>query len=167
LQTEFKEKLKSGQVPRVPGTAVFLTQSEDDIPNLVVDHVRCMGAIQKTVICVHVAFEEYPRVAAAQRSVVRRLADGLWHVTARFGFLEVPAIQIALQDAKGFDPPVDFREAIYFAARDIVVRKPERPRLTRWRLLVFQVLYRNAVRVVDRFSLPPLRTVELARQVEI
>ena len=37
----------------------------------------------------------------------------------------------------------------------------------RLRLPVFAFLYRNAVKVVDRFSLPPDRVVEIARQIEI
>jgi KUP system potassium uptake protein len=37
--------------------------------------------------------------------------------------------------------------------------------LARWRLNLFAFLYRNAARAMDRFNLPPERTIELARQV--
>ncbi|MBL6938504.1 MAG: hypothetical protein ISS15_02800 [Alphaproteobacteria bacterium] len=37
----------------------------------------------------------------------------------------------------------------------------------RWRVLLFAFLYRNAVKVVDRFSLPLNRVVEVARQIDV
>jgi KUP system potassium uptake protein len=37
----------------------------------------------------------------------------------------------------------------------------------RWRRPIFAFLYRNAVKVVDRFSLPAGRVLEIARQIEI
>jgi K+ transporter len=35
------------------------------------------------------------------------------------------------------------------------------------RLALFAFLYRNAVKAVDRFHLPPQNVVEIARQLEI
>jgi KUP system potassium uptake protein len=48
-----------------------------------------------------------------------------------------------------------------------VVPKPGASVLSRLRLPVFAFLYRNAVKVVDRFSLPPESVVEIARQIEV
>jgi KUP system potassium uptake protein len=36
-----------------------------------------------------------------------------------------------------------------------------------WRLVLFAFLYRNSVKIVDRFSLEPENVIEIARQIEI
>lgn len=161
----FIARLENKQVIRVPGTAVFLTQTESDVPNLVIDHVRYMGALHEAVACVHVIFDNIPRAATGERARVKPLADGIWHIEVKFGFLEVPDVQEALREIN--ELPLDLEKAIYFAARDLVVRSRTHPRLARWRLPLFRFLFRNAVKAVDRFHLPPLRSVELARQIEI
>ena len=38
---------------------------------------------------------------------------------------------------------------------------------SRWRSALFAFLYRNSVKTVDRFNLPPDNVVEIARQIEI
>jgi KUP system potassium uptake protein len=51
--------------------------------------------------------------------------------------------------------------------RDLVVHKPGSTVLRGWRLALFAFLYRNSVKVVDRFNLAPENVVEIARQIEI
>jgi len=88
-------------------------------------------------------------------------------VVIRFGFIEIPDLCVALAGLEGLDPSIDLASAVYFATRDLVVSKPASPRYPRWRAPVFAYLYRNAVKVVDRFNLPPKNVVEIARPIEI
>jgi KUP system potassium uptake protein len=159
--------LAAGKVPRVPGVAIFLTRSNQLLPPLMIDHVKHMGALHQTVIALTVVFEDIPRAPAEQRGSVERIADGIWRVTLRFGFIEIPDIPKALKDLEGFDPPIDLDTAIYFASCDLVVGAGRRNLIRAWRLPLFAFLYRNAVKAVDRFSLPPPNVVEIAREVEI
>ena len=110
-----------------------------------------------------------PRVPADDRCDAEHIADGIWHATVRFGFLEIPDLRAALTRLKDLDPSIDTDGAVYFAARDIVVRKGGRGRalLSQWRLPLFAFLYRNAVRAIDRFNLPSRNVVEIARQIEV
>jgi len=48
-----------------------------------------------------------------------------------------------------------------------VVGKKENPTLRGWRLALFAFLYRNSVKIVDRFNLNADNVVEIARQIEI
>jgi KUP system potassium uptake protein len=163
----FLAELDKGRIPRVPGTAVFLSRAGQKVPSLIIQHVKYMGALHQNVIALGVVFEDTPRVRVDQRSTVAPIADCIWRVTMRFGFIEIPDIPAALVQAKGLDPAVDVDNAIYFAARDLVIRRPSHPRFDRWRLPIFAYFYRNAVKVVDRFHLPAARVVEIARQIEI
>jgi len=164
---DFLASLKTGDIPRVPGTAVFLTRTYQKIPPLMIDHVKHMGALQRSVIALTVRFEEPPRIAEPERCDVELIGDGIWSVTIRFGFVEIPDLAGALKRVKGLDPSIDLDAAIYFATRDLIVAKRGASMFDRLRLPVFAFLYRNAVKVVDRFSLPPDRVVEIARQIEI
>jgi KUP system potassium uptake protein len=47
------------------------------------------------------------------------------------------------------------------------VRKRRHSIFSGWRLTLFAFLYRNSVKVVDRFNLAPENVIEIARQIEI
>ncbi len=159
--------LEAGGIPRVPGTAVFLTRSTAKFPRIVLQHVANMGALHRHVLTLQVLFTQAPRVASAERWSLDPLGPGLWHATVRFGFIEVPHLGRALASIRGLDPEIDLRQAIYFGTRDLIVRRPGSRRLGRAGLLLFAFLYRNAVKVVDRFQLPAERVVEVARLIAI
>jgi KUP system potassium uptake protein len=159
--------LAAGRIPRVPGTAVFLTRGSQKVPRLLVEHVQHMGALQRDVVTLQVVFEQIPRIPAAERYRVERVGAGISRVVMRFGFVEIPNLGAALKQVKGLEPSIDFDRAVYFGTRDLVVRRPGSSRLSHGRLPLFAFLYRNAVKMVDRFNLPPQNVVEIARQVEI
>jgi KUP system potassium uptake protein len=163
----FIRDLKARKIARVPGTAVFLTRSHYTIPPLMIDYVNHMGALHRAVIVLTIAFEETPRVPEEERGTVEPIGDGLWGVTIRFGFIEIPDLCAALKQVKGLDPSIDLDSAVYFATRDLVTPAAGRSMLGRWRLPIFAFLYLNAVKVVDRFNLPAARVVEIARQIEV
>jgi KUP system potassium uptake protein len=163
----FEADLRAGGIPRVPGTAVFLTRDNRQIPALLIDHVKHMGALHRQVILLTVRFEETPRVAPDEASTVEAVGQGIWRVTIPFGFIEIPDIPRALAAIKALDPSIDLKNAVYFATRDLVVPGPTASRLARWRTPLFAFLYRNAAKVVDRFSLPAAAVVEVGRQIEI
>jgi KUP system potassium uptake protein len=163
----FLAELKSGRIPRVPGTAVFLTRTVRRVPPVLLNHVAQFKALQETVVTLTVIFEETPRVAEPSRAEVQHMTDGIWHVVVRFGFIEVPNLVTALMRAKELGCPVRLDDAVYFAARDEVVRGQEHSRLWPWQRMLFAFMYRNAVRASDRFDLPAERFLEIGRQVRL
>jgi KUP system potassium uptake protein len=151
----------------VPGTAVFLGRSGLVIPPVMRQHIAQMKALQQVVVSLTVEFRRTPRVREAERAEVIHIADGLWHVTVRFGFVEVPNLAAALASAGAKGCPLDLDDAVYFAAHDEVVRSRTQPRLAGWRRILFAFMYRNAVRVPDLFDLPADSFLEVGRQVEL
>jgi KUP system potassium uptake protein len=151
----------------VPGTAVFLSRGGILIPLVLLRHIADMKALQETVVSLTLAFDEIPRVPEEKRAEVEQIGDGLWRVTVRFGFVEVPSLTVALALAQKQGCPLNLDSAIFFAARDEIVRSKDRPRLAGWRRMIFAFMYRNAVRVPDRFDLPADRFLEVGRQVAL
>ncbi len=62
---------------------------------------------------------------------------------------------------------VDFDKALFVGTRDLIVRKRKSASMRGWRLSLFAFLYRNSVKVVDRFNLAPENVIEIARQIAI
>jgi KUP system potassium uptake protein len=164
---DFLADLERGKVPRVPGTAVFFTREQDGVPASIVQHIKTMGALHESVMCLTVLFEETPRVDPDKRAVVEVIGAGITRVVLRFGFVETTDIGAVLRDLEGLDPAMDLGKAIFFGARDMVSPHSKGRMLTRWRLPIFAFLYRNAVKIVDRFNLPAASVVEVAHEIEI
>jgi KUP system potassium uptake protein len=163
----FLSDLKKGAIPRVEGTTVFLTRSTQKVSGLMMAHAHFAGVLPTHAIALSVQFETTPRVAGAHCTVVDNVGEGLWHVVARFGFFEIPDLRRALRDAHGLDRAVDFDKAMFVGTRDLIVQKRKSARLRGWRLTLFAFLYRNSVKVVDRFNLAPENVIEIARQIAI
>jgi KUP system potassium uptake protein len=163
----FLAKIKSGAIPRVDGTTVFLTRSHQKVSRLIVDYSRFTGVLPCRAIALNIRFENSPRIPEPKCSVVGTLGEGLWTVEARFGFFEIPNLRAALNRAGGLDPPIDFERARFVAARDLVVSRRRGAAMRGWRIALFAFLYRNSAKIVDRFNLAPERVVEIGRQIEI
>ena len=164
---QFLDRLEKNRVPRVPGTAVFLTRIAEAIPPLMIQHISQIGALPQTVIALTVKFEEIPRVSLSNRLELVRVFEGFWHLTVHYGFVEIPDLPSTLRAAKDLGCPVDLDNAVYFGAHDEVVRGEPGGRLLRWRLPLFAFLFRNSVRAVDLFNLPPRNFLEIGRQIEM
>jgi KUP system potassium uptake protein len=163
----FLSQLSAHAIPRIEGTTVFITRSNQKVSRLIVDHARYTGVLPTRTIALGVRFENTPRIVGPKCAVVEKIGEGLWLVVARFGFFEIPDLRAALNNAQGLDTPIDFDGALFVAARDLIVPRPRAPAMRGWRIALFAFLYRNAVKVVDRFNLPPERVIEIARQIEI
>jgi KUP system potassium uptake protein len=164
---KFLSDLKSGVIPRVQGTTVFLTRSAQKVSRLIMDHAHFVGVLPRNAVALSVLFENTPRIVGPNCTVVDNVGEGLWHVVARFGFFEIPDLRRALLRTQGFTEAVNFDKAMFVGTRDLVVGKPQSASLSGWRLALFAFLYRNSVKIVDRFNLPPEHVIEIARQIEI
>jgi KUP system potassium uptake protein len=164
---KFLSQLSAHEIPRIDGTTVFLTRSNQRVSRLIVDHAHFTGVLPKRTIALSIRFENTPRIVGPKCSVVERIGEGVWLIAARFGFFEIPDLRAALNHAQGLETPIDFDQALFVAARDQVVPLAHSRAMMGWRVALFAFLYRNSAKIVDRFNLPPERVVEIARQIEI
>jgi KUP system potassium uptake protein len=154
-------------VPRVPGTAIYLTRQTEGVPNIITDHVKFMGSLHEHVIALTVVFEQRPRIDEAERCHTEDLCDGICRVTVRFGFVEAPDLAETLNRIVDLNPGVNIDHATFFANRDLAKRRPHGSQLPGWQLPIFTFMFRNAVKVVDRFNLPAVNLLEVSREIEI
>ena len=164
---KFLSDLKSGAIPRVDGTTVFLTRSTQKVSRLIMDQAHFVGVLPRNAIALSVVFESTPRIAGPTCTVVDNVGEGLWHLVARFGFMEIPDLRQALLKTHGLPADIDFDKAKFVGTRDLVVSGGAHASLRGWRMALFAFLYRNSVKIVDRFNLEPSNAIEIARQIEI
>jgi KUP system potassium uptake protein len=164
--TEFNQQIEHHRV-RSPRTAVFLTRFAHQVPSLIVEHVRQIGAVPKVMIALSVHFTDHPRVRNDERIEIEQLCANFWHVTVRYGFVEIPDVPATFSKAQEAGCGLSFDDAIYYAERGRPVRRSRSPRMHPWRRMVFAFLLRNAVHAVDLFKLPPRDFVEIGREIEI
>ncbi len=164
---EVLSQLRANTLPRVEGSAVFLTRLEGPVPPVVGRHVAEFKSLPKKIVVLAVVFAETPRVDEKDRVEIKSVIEGIWQVTVRFGFVEIPNLLLALQEARKRGVDVDLDEVTFFVARDEIAPHHKGSRMTTFRRVIFGFIYRNAVRAADRFALPRDRLVEVGHQVEI
>ena len=162
---EFLARLWSDVVPRVPGTAVFLTPSTQ-APFALVNFVKHAHVLHEQVILLSIAPCEQPYVADRDRVQVRWMPDGFWSVSASVGFMEQPDAPRILALARDRGLPFSDEDTTYFARKMQLV--PGGPaRMVRWRKGLFIFLHSNSSDVSSAFNLPTDRTVEFGFQMRL
>jgi KUP system potassium uptake protein len=164
---EFLAKIKEKNVPRVPGTAVFLTRTERDTPPVMVWHVKHNRALHEYLFVLRVEILSVPWVAANKRMALEEVAPGFWRAEARFGFMERPNIPELLAKGKSLGCTIDVDDVTYYVGHETVIHRDDGNGLPVWQERVFAVMERNAIHVSDFFSLPSDQVVEIGRQVAI
>jgi len=163
----FMADLKARGIPRVPGTAVFLTRAPGDTPPLVLWHVRHNRALHEKVFVLTIVIAESPRVRGRDRLKIRKLADGYWHATARIGFMEKPDVPALVRVAQDEGCRLDLQDLTYYIGHETVVPGDTDKGLGRWEEKLFAWMERNSEHVTDTLKLPVDNVVEIGRQIPI
>ena len=161
----FLARLPQSRTVRVPGLAVFLTGNPDYVPTSLLHNLKHNKVLHERVLFVTVQNEDVPEIPQSRRSTVSELAQGIYRVVLRYGFMESPNIPRELEEL-GTAIPFDPMQASYFLGREVLVAATA-PKLPWWRLWLFLVMARNAVPATEFFRIPSDRVVELGVRVAI
>ncbi len=160
-------QIDSGEIRRVPGTAVFVARISRDIPPLVVWHLRHIRALHDTIAILNVVTEMIPHVAEKDRLKVRKIAPRVWRNNVHYGFMEQPDLAALLERARAEGYPVDLSKLTYFIGRETVVRRKDGKGLPWLVVIVFAFMLRNSSEAIDYLHLPRDNVVEIGRQFAI
>ncbi len=154
-------------IPRVPGTAVFLTRSKEGVPPVMAWHVRHNRALHERIMIINVTIESVPFIHLTDRFRFFEEAPNFWRASVHYGYMERPAIPPILQEANAEGCDLDLSDVTYYVGRETVVSRPDGRGLPAWKRLIFAAMERNATQVTDFFRLPVDQVVEIGRQVAI
>jgi KUP system potassium uptake protein len=150
-------------VPRVFGTAVYLTSEPTLVPSALFHNLKHYKVMHERTVFLHVVNEDIPRIDNDERVAVTQLADGIYNVDARFGFREEPDVPAALALAARYGLDLEPMTTTYFVARSSIVDGPGQ--LPRWRCNLFGWMMRQSEGAATYFKLPANQVVELGTQV--
>ena len=169
-----REGVASGEIARVPGTAVFLSGTPGGAPAALLHNLKHNRVAHAQTVLTTVRTSLVPTVSDEQRVRVEPLGDGFYRAEVRFGFMEDPHLAPALEGEtvratiarQAPDLVTPAGGVTYFTNRDRVWATPA-PGMALWREHLFAGMSRTAASAADYFGLPPERTVEIGNVVPI
>jgi KUP system potassium uptake protein len=164
---DFLADLRRRGVPRVPGTAVFLTRTATGAPPVMLWHIRHNRALHERVVVLRVLTESKPRVHWPDLTSVVGEDENFWRVTAHFGFMQRPDIPRLLEEAQQRGCAVRLDDVTYYVGHEIILHRGQEPAMPHWQERIFAAMVRNASHVTDYFRLPSEQVVEIGRQISI
>ena len=158
-------------VPRVPGTAVFLNRGKATAPLALRANVEHNHILHRHTLILSVETAPVPHVPPAERLSVDDLGysdDRIFHVTARFGYMDptdIPALLplIGQADVEGYTQDDDLS---YFLSR-IEIVPGSTPGMSRWRKRLFIATSRITADAAEYFKLPRERTLIVGSRIEL
>ena len=163
----FMARIREGRIPRVPGTAVFLTRTQRDVPPVMVWHVKHNRALHERLIVLTVTTQSVPWVREPERVTFEEIAPRFWRAAARYGFMERPDIPALLQQAQGLGCAIDLADITYYVGHETVVPDEDDKALPRVAEALFAFMQRNSAHLTEYFRLPMDAVVEIGRQVSV
>jgi KUP system potassium uptake protein len=151
---------------RVPGTAVFLTASQEGVPHALLHNLNHNKVLHERVVLLTVRSEDIPHVPDAQRVEIDNLGDCFYRLTVHYGFKDEPDLPAALELAAQHGMEFSMLETSFFLSRQTLVPTPS-PGMALWREKLFAAMSRNAASATVFFKIPTNRVVELGTRIEL
>jgi KUP system potassium uptake protein len=153
-------------LPRVSGTAVFMSSGSDGMPNVLLHHVKHNKVLHKQVVLLSIVTQNFPFAIGNQSLAVRELGQGFYRVLANVGFMQQPNVPRILQRCEKKGLTVNPADTTYYLGRQTLLTSGRAP-MARWRKVLFSFLARNSRPPTAFFNLPPNRVVGLGLQIEL
>lgn len=163
----FFAQLQQKTVPRVAGSAVFLTRTQNNIPPVMRWHVARNRALQQDVLSLTIDILNVPYVGEEQRIRVEQRAPGYWHGVAQYGFMEHPDIPRLLQGVSEINELFATDDATWYVGHETIVAGEGEAGMAAWQRHIFAFMKRNCTHVINHYHLPSDRVVEISRRVAV
>src|ERR1700751_5695785 len=163
---EFMRSIKSQNIPRVPGTGVFLTRTGHDAPPVMIWHVKHNRALQENLLVLNAVTESRPWVKNSERLLVSEVQPNYWRATARFVFMEKPDIPSVIKQACLLNS-LNLDDVVYYVGHGTIVPSEDARGLAKLQEALYIVMERNSVHVSDFFRLPNDKVVLIGRRIAI
>jgi KUP system potassium uptake protein len=165
--SEFMADIKARHIPRVPGTAVFISRTSRDTPPVMRWHVKKNRALHQKLFVLKVVTESVPWIKDEGRLRVIELAPDFWRATAHYGFMERPDIPHLLLQTPALGCALQLDDVTYYVGRETIVRADDGRGLWPWEERLYAAMARNALHISDFLCLPSDSVVEIGRHIAI
>lgn len=153
-------------MPRVSGTAVYLTPASDGAPSAMLHNLKHNQVLHERNILPTVVVEDKPYFTKGDRLLIKDMGKNFYWVRIFHGFMETPDIPAALELCATRGLSFDMMTTSFFISGALIVPSPH-PGMAHWRERLFIALSKNAMNAADFFKIPTNRVVEMVTQIEI
>lgn len=163
---EFTRSLRDMPPERTPGTAVYLTNEASTIPLPLVQQLKFHRFLHERVVILTFARTETPRVPSDARLRCDIVGEGIYRLTASYGFMERPNTVAALRTAERIGIEYEPATTFYVVGRTTPV-VTTKPGLSMWRKRFYTFMARNTRVGYEYFGVPKHRLLEIGTHIEI
>ncbi len=163
---EFAANQGHESLPRVPGTAVYLTAGRFGAPLSLLQNILINKVLHQQVIVLTVVTRDEPWVRLEDRIKIRHFGGNIFRVRIYYGYNQEPDIPEALAYCQSQGLSVNMDDTSFFLSREHMV-STAREGMAQWRERLFIRMAMNAENAMVFWRIPPDRVVELGLMVEL
>jgi KUP system potassium uptake protein len=160
------QMLERSKPIRVPGTAIFLTDTPEIAPRALMHNLKHNKVLHERVWLLSVVTENTPRVPASKRYEIERLSKDFTRVVLHYGYMESPDVPAALALLQKAGLKCDIMTTSFILGHR-TIKPAAKSDMPAWQDQLFITLARQAAPPTDFFCIPSDRVVELGAQVTI
>ena len=162
----FLSELPRSHMPRVPGTAVFMTLAPVGTPSTLLHNVKHNHIMHEKVVLLSIITKDTPTVPAGDRIKLTDLGQGFYRVEAFFGFMQKPNVPQIMKIVAQYGLVTDPMTTTFYLGRETLLTGGK-SKMMQWRKALFAFMSRNAGNPTSYFGIPANRVVELGAQIEL
>src|SRR5439155_2674304 len=155
----FIQSIEASPPTRVPGTAVFLTSTQNRVPHALLHNLKHNKVLHERVVFLTIVTRDVPYVAEEERFNIKPLGCSFFKMTADFGFKEDPDVPALLEESGRRRFTFDMMETSFFASRETLIATVA-PGMALWRAELFVSFSEDAIQASEFFQIPTNRVVE-------
>jgi len=158
--------VRSKNVLRVSGSAVFMVATAKGTPLALLHHLKANKCLQKTVVLLTINTSEVPYVPAEAQLQLEDLGAGLWRAVGRYGYMETPDVARLIQRICDAGVPLTLASTTYYFNREMIITGGPAP-MFEWQKRLYGFLSRNAQSVKDYYRLSPSQLIEIGLPIQL
>jgi KUP system potassium uptake protein len=162
----FLEDLARHNIPRVKGTAVFMSVTPEGTSPVLLHHLKHTKVLHEKVVLLSLLSANIPNVKAADRVKVDALGQEFYRVIAYNGYMQRPNVPEIMKLASKFGLEINPVETTYYLGR-VTLFTHGNSKMMPWRKSLFAFMSRAAGSPTAYYNLPADRVVELGAQVQL
>jgi len=162
----FLADLPRSHIPRVSGTAVFMTLSPLGTPRTLLHNVKHNHVLHEQVVFLSIMAKDTPIVPVSERIKIQDLGQGFYRIEAFYGFMQKPNVPQIMKIAAQYGVITDPMTTTFYLGRETLLTSGK-SKMMKWRKSLFALMSRNAGNPTSYFGIPANRVVELGAQVEL
>ena len=157
--------LCSASIPRVPGTAIYLSPDPASVPTVLLHNLKHNKVLHQRIVFLTIVNEDLPYVADFERTEVLVIERGhVYQAMLHYGFMEEPDVPKGLKLLERHGLKFDALDTTFFLGKATLARAAK-PGLFTWRRDLFRWMQRNSPATAEYFKLQPERVIELGTRV--